>query len=360
VQVEQVQVVGAQALQAGLAAAAGVLGPAVGGLAAIGQREVAELGRDHGLAAAAAQRGADPALVQAVPVGVGGVEEVDAQLQRAVHQRRERLLRAGAEILRAHAVAQGQCGHPQAAGTEEPLFHVCLSPGGRLLSLPARPLRRSLVPGCQNRYESFVRMRSLVVMVKRMNLQQLRYLAEVAARDLNLSRAADALHTSQPGISRQIRLLEEELGTELLVRQGNRIAALTQPGREAVEIARRALREIENLRTLGEDASRGGQGRLVIATTHAHARYILIPIVRAYQAAWPDVSLGIRQGHPDQIVDWVQAGEADIGLCTDPTRPCPSWPACPATSWRAACWCPTATRCRTSASRRWPTWRASR
>jgi LysR family cys regulon transcriptional activator len=156
-----------------------------------------------------------------------------------------------------------------------------------------------------------------------MNLQQLRYLAEVAGRDLNLSRAADALHTSQPGISRQIRLLEEELGTELLVRQGNRIAALTQPGVEAVEIARRALREIENLRTLGEDASRGGQGRLVIATTHAHARYILIPIVRAYQAAWPDVSLGIRQGHPDQIVDWVQDGEADIGLCTDPTRPMP-------------------------------------
>jgi LysR family cys regulon transcriptional activator len=156
-----------------------------------------------------------------------------------------------------------------------------------------------------------------------MNLQQLRYLTEIVEQQLNLTRAAQALHTSQPGVSRQIRLLEEELGVDLLVRQGNRIAALTESGRSAVEIARRVLRDIDNLRSVGQEAANETQGNLVIATTHAHARYLLIPVVRRFQQQYPDVRLSLRQGNPDQIVQWVSAGEADLGVCTAPTKPTP-------------------------------------
>ena len=152
-----------------------------------------------------------------------------------------------------------------------------------------------------------------------MNLQQLRYLAEVADRGLNLSRAAQALHTSQPGISKQIRLLEEELGAELLVREGNRITALTEPGQEALAIVRRVLRELDGLRRVGQEAQDAGQGSLVIATTHAHARYLLIPLVQRFQARFPGVRLSLRQGNPDQIMQLVQSGQADLGLCTAPT-----------------------------------------
>ncbi len=152
-----------------------------------------------------------------------------------------------------------------------------------------------------------------------MNLQQLRYLAEVADQGLNLSRAAQALHTSQPGISKQLRLLEEELGADLLVRRGNRITALTEPGEQALGIARRMLRDLENLRRVGEQAADATQGALVIATTHAHARYVLIPVVQAFQRRFPGVKLSLRQGNPDQIAEFIQSGAADLGLCTKPT-----------------------------------------
>ncbi len=157
-----------------------------------------------------------------------------------------------------------------------------------------------------------------------MNLQQLRYLATVAEQGLNLSRAASTLHTSQPGISRQIRLLEEEIGAEVLVRQGNRITGLTRAGEEAVAIARRVLRDIDNLRRVGDETADGAAGQLVIATTHAHARYVLLPIVRRFQARYPRVNLSLRQGNPDQIVELVKSGAADLGLCTKPTVATPT------------------------------------
>jgi len=152
-----------------------------------------------------------------------------------------------------------------------------------------------------------------------MNLQQLRYLCEIAEQDLNLSKAAKALHTSQPGISRQIRLFEDELATELLVRQGNRIAALTEPGRSAVQIARRILRELDNLKSVGADYASETSGSLTVATTHVHARYILLPVVQRFKQRFPDVNLSLRQGNPDQIVQLVESGQADIGVCTAPT-----------------------------------------
>jgi len=157
-----------------------------------------------------------------------------------------------------------------------------------------------------------------------MNLQQLRYLVATAQNGLNLSSAAEALHTSQPGISRQLRLLEDEVGADLLVRQGNRIAALTDAGRTAVDIAVRILQELENLRTVGANAAGDTSGSLTIATTHVHARYILMPVLRRFRSDYPGVSLVMRQGTPDQIVRWVEDNQADIGLCTAPTFASPT------------------------------------
>ena len=108
-----------------------------------------------------------------------------------------------------------------------------------------------------------------------MNLQQLRYVAEVAQRNLNVSEAARALHTSQSGVSRQISLLEEELGVDVFVRQGKRLVAITRPGEEVVTIARRMLRDVGALRQVGDEYASGDLGRLSIATTHTQARYVL-------------------------------------------------------------------------------------
>jgi LysR family cys regulon transcriptional activator len=152
-----------------------------------------------------------------------------------------------------------------------------------------------------------------------MKLQQLRFLCGIADHSLNLSKAADALFTSQPGISRQVKLLEDELGVELLVREGNRIAALTEPGRNAVEIARRVMRDIDNLRSVGSDYANEDSGSLVVATTYVHARYALLPVVTQFQRRFPNVNLSLRETNPDQIVELVSAGTADIGLCSSPT-----------------------------------------
>jgi LysR family transcriptional regulator, cys regulon transcriptional activator len=156
-----------------------------------------------------------------------------------------------------------------------------------------------------------------------MNLQQLRYLCGIADHRLNISEAAKALSTSQPGVTRQIRQLEQELKAELLVRQGNRISALTEPGRAIVEIARRILRDIDNIRSAGAEYADANRGTLTVATTHVHARYLLMPVVRRFRRSFPKVRLRIRQGNPDQIVQLVSAGGADLGLTTAPTEETP-------------------------------------
>jgi LysR family cys regulon transcriptional activator len=153
-----------------------------------------------------------------------------------------------------------------------------------------------------------------------MNLQQLRYLCGIADHELNISKAAEALHTSQPGVTRQIRQLEEELKTELLVRRGNRISALTEPGRAVVEIVRRILRDLDNIRSAGADHADENRGTLIVATTHVHARYILMPVVQRFRQRFPNVRLSVRQGNPDQIVQLVSAGGADLGLASAPTE----------------------------------------
>ncbi len=169
-----------------------------------------------------------------------------------------------------------------------------------------------------------------------MKLQQLKYLSEVARRGLNLSEAAEALHTSQPGISKQIRLLEEELGVQILVRHGKRVVDVTEPGKLILGIAERMLKDAENLKQVARDFSSEDAGALVIATTHTQARYALPPVVRRFTQLYPRVRLSLRQGSPQHIADLVKSGEADIAIATEATElygglvllPCSQWNHC--------------------------------
>ncbi|MDH4096304.1 MAG: HTH-type transcriptional regulator CysB [Betaproteobacteria bacterium] len=169
-----------------------------------------------------------------------------------------------------------------------------------------------------------------------MKLQQLRYLAEVARRELSVSAAADALHTSQPGVSRQIKDLEDELGVEIFVRHGKRLTAVTEPGRAVLAIAERILAEAANLKRAGEEFAHGKLGSLIIATTHTQARYALPKAVAAFKRSYPDVQLVIHQGNPTQICEMVLQGEADFAIATEQiaevaglvSLPCYRWNRC--------------------------------
>ncbi len=150
-----------------------------------------------------------------------------------------------------------------------------------------------------------------------MNLQQLRYVLEVHRCGLNVSEAAAALHTSQPGVSKQIRLFESELGVPLFQRQGKRLTALTEPGREVLAIVARILGDLENLRNVGKEFSAESSGVLTIATTHTQARYMLPPVLSAFMRRHPDVRVSLRQGSPQEVCDLVIAGEADLAIATE-------------------------------------------
>jgi LysR family cys regulon transcriptional activator len=150
-----------------------------------------------------------------------------------------------------------------------------------------------------------------------MNLQQLRYAAEVARRGLNVSEAAAALHTSQPGVSKQLRALEEELGVDLFVRQGRRLTAVTDAGREILEIVGRVLAELGNLKRVGADFAGADRGSLAVAVTHTQARYALPPVVTAFKKRYPQVKLKLLQGSPHQLARWVLDGEADVAIATE-------------------------------------------
>ncbi len=169
-----------------------------------------------------------------------------------------------------------------------------------------------------------------------MNLQQLRYLHEIVKNDLSISAAANVLFTSQPGISKQIKLLEEELGIEIFVRNGKRLAALTEPGKAIVEVAERMLLDAANLKQVGQEFRAQDSGSLTIATTHTQARYALPHVVKEFTRRYPDVKLGLHQGSPTQIAEQVLSGEADIGIATESlalydelvTLPCYEWHHC--------------------------------
>ncbi len=150
-----------------------------------------------------------------------------------------------------------------------------------------------------------------------MKLQQLRYLTEISRRGLNISEAAEALHTSQPGVSKQIRALEDELGIEVFVRHGKRLVSVTEPGKAVIAIAERILAEAANLKRAGEEFANDQIGTLTIAATHTQARYALPTAVAAFKRRYPQVELRIHQGNPTQICDQVAAGEADLCVATE-------------------------------------------
>lgn len=169
-----------------------------------------------------------------------------------------------------------------------------------------------------------------------MNLQQFRYVTEVAKRALNVSDAAKALHTSQPGVSRQIRALEQELGVAIFVRQGRRFTAITDAGREIVALLERILGDLANLKAVGEEFAGRERGQLSVAVTHTQARYALPAVVTEFKRRYPDVKLKLLQGNPHQLARMVLAGEADIAIATEAldeydelsTLPCYSWRHC--------------------------------
>jgi len=150
-----------------------------------------------------------------------------------------------------------------------------------------------------------------------MKLHQLRYIREVARQGLNISMAAENLHTSQPGVSKQIQLLEEELNLQIFQRNGKRLTGVTEPGKSVLELAERVLRDMENIKRVGEEFSHEDVGTLTIATTHTQARYRLPAAVKAFMDQYPNVKLNIHQGNPMQVAEQVQSGDADIGIATE-------------------------------------------
>jgi LysR family cys regulon transcriptional activator len=166
-----------------------------------------------------------------------------------------------------------------------------------------------------------------------MKLQQLRFLAEVARRDLSVSAAAEALHTSQPGVSRQIKDLEDELGVEIFVRHGKRFTAVTEPGRAVLAIAERMLAEAANMKRAGAEFANEKLGSLTIATTHTQARYALPRAVAAFKRSYPDVQLVIHQGNPTQICEMVLRGEAEFAVATEQIAEYPDLVSLPCYQW---------------------------
>lgn len=166
-----------------------------------------------------------------------------------------------------------------------------------------------------------------------MNFQQLRSVREAIRRGYNLTEVAEALFTSQPGVSRQIRELEEELGVTIFERSGKRLTGLTQPGREIVRIIERLLVEHENLRTAGEEFAGQTTGALKVATTHTQARYALPAVIRRFRERYPDVKLHLNQSKPDEIARAVLDAQADVGIATESLQDYPELLTFPCYQW---------------------------
>lgn len=153
-----------------------------------------------------------------------------------------------------------------------------------------------------------------------MTLQQMRCLVAVVEHQFSVSRAATALFTTQPGVSKMIRAFEGEVGTEVFSRAGNRLTGLTASGQEAVALARRVLHDVRTMSTLAHDKTTDVTGTLRVGTTYIHARYTLVPVVKRFFSAFPGVELVLNQGTPEQILNWVTEGAIDIGLSTLPEQ----------------------------------------
>jgi len=150
-----------------------------------------------------------------------------------------------------------------------------------------------------------------------MKLQQLRYAWEVARRDLNVSATAESLFTSQPGISKQLRLLEDELGLQIFARNGKHLTDVTPAGRAILDAAGRILAEVDNIRRIADEHSDKERGSLSIATTHTQARYALPPVIRRFIRKYPKVSLHMHQGTPMQISEMASDRKVDFAIATE-------------------------------------------
>ena len=166
-----------------------------------------------------------------------------------------------------------------------------------------------------------------------MNFQQLRSVRETVRNGFNLTEVAAILYTSQPGVSRQIRELEEELGVDIFARSGKRLTGLTPPGEALLPIVERLLLDAENLKRAGLDFTSRLDGRLSVAATHSQARYALPHVVRDFRIMFPQVTLHLHQGSPKQVAEMLLSGEADVGVATEAlvhypqlvTLPCYRW-----------------------------------
>jgi LysR family transcriptional regulator, cys regulon transcriptional activator len=150
-----------------------------------------------------------------------------------------------------------------------------------------------------------------------MKLRQLHYIHEVAKRGLNVTAAAEALHTSQPGVSKQIRLLEEELGVDVFRRRGKHLDEITPAGQRILEYTGRLLHEIGNIRNIAAEYRETDRGDLAIATTHTQARYALPPVIRKFRDRYPKVRFHLHQGSPPQIAGIAASGQADFAIATE-------------------------------------------
>ena len=149
-----------------------------------------------------------------------------------------------------------------------------------------------------------------------MTLKQLKYLVGIVDSGLNITSAAERLYTSQPGISKQLKQLEAELGVQLFTRKGKSLAAITPAGRDVIARSRKILREVDNIRSLASDLTAEQEGTLSIATTHTQARYVLPEVIRAFREVYPRVDLDLHQGTSEQIAELISTNKVDFAIAT--------------------------------------------
>jgi LysR family cys regulon transcriptional activator len=166
-----------------------------------------------------------------------------------------------------------------------------------------------------------------------MKLHQLRYIVTIVQNGLNITAAARALHTSQPGVSKQVRLLEEELGFQIFEREGRNVTRVTAAGQAVVEHAARLLEEAENIRRLSADFQDENRGSMSIATTHTQARYVLPPVIKQFRVKYPKVDLHLHQGTSEQIADLAAADRVDFSMATGSHELFPSLALMPCFRW---------------------------
>lgn len=166
-----------------------------------------------------------------------------------------------------------------------------------------------------------------------MNFQQLRIIREAVRHNFNLTDVAAVLYTSQSGVSKHIKDLEDELGVELFVRRGKRLVGLTDPGRELIDVVERILLDAANVRLLAQQFSKSSRGQLTVATTHTQARYALPAAVAEFKRMFPDVRLVLHQGNPSELAAMLLDGVADIAVATESLLDNPDIIAFPYYSW---------------------------